>query len=240
VADYVRYRPSYPAGLLSWLRNETGFAPAWRVADIGSGTGIFSKLLLDNGNHVHAVEPNGAMRAEAEAALGGHLRFTSVNGSAEATTLADHAFDLVTAAQAFHWFEPGAARREFARILKPGGWVLIAFNSRLHDASPWMRAYEDFLRARAVDYPAVDHRRVGTERLRAFFGDYREWRETFTMVKSLDDVIGFSSSSSYTPAPDHPDHERFYAALRELFATHQKSEKVEFRYETEAYLGRLD
>jgi len=108
VADYVRYRPRYPRELLDWLSETIGFAPAWRVADVGSGTGIFAELLLENGNEVFAVEPNDGMREEAEASLAHFPNFHSVNGTAEATTLPDHSVNLVTAAQAFHWFDPAA------------------------------------------------------------------------------------------------------------------------------------
>jgi ubiquinone/menaquinone biosynthesis C-methylase UbiE len=225
--------------LFSWLRDTIGFSPAWRVADVGSGTGIFSRLLLEHGNPVHAVEPNDAMRAAAESSLAEYAAFTSVRGCAEATTLPDHAFQLVTAAQAFHWFEPVAARREFHRILAPGGSVLVVFNSRRHDASPLMRAYENFLREKAVDYRSVDHRLVDHERLHAFLGDYLSWRMNWSVEKTLESVVGFSSSSSYAPAPEHPAYEPFYAGLRALFDTHQQNGTVEFFYETEAYVGTL-
>jgi len=239
VADYVRFRPSYSPELIGWLRDTIGFTPAWRVADIGSGTGIFSRLFVESGNVIHAIEPNDAMRAEAEATLGAHANFVSVAGSAEATTLPDRSIDLVTAAQAFHWFDPVITRNEFQRILTPDGWVLIVFNTRRPDASDFMRAYDEFLHTRAVDYSRVDHRLVDAGRLRAFLGDYREWHRHFSVFHDLEGVVGLSSSSSYTPAPGHADHDAFYAALRELFDAHEKNGRVEFLYETEAYLGRL-
>lgn len=239
MADYVRHRPSYPPELFAWLRETIGFSPSWRVADIGSGTGIFTRLLLEQGNPVHAVEPNDAMRAAAESLLAGRPRFVSVAGSAEATTLPDHAFELITAAQAFHWFDAAAAKREFQRILVPDGWGLIAFNTRRIDASPWMRAYEAFLCERAVDYKSVDHRLVEDSRLRPFLGDYRTWRFHWAASQTIEGIVGFSASSSYTPAPDHPSHESFYAALRELFAAHQADGRVEVLYETEVYVGQI-
>lgn len=239
VADYVRFRPSYSPELLGWLRDTIGFTAAWRVADIGSGTGIFSRLFVENGNPVSCVEPNEAMRAEAQASLGSYFNFVSVHGTAEATALANHSVDLVTAAQAFHWFDPTPTREEFHRILAPDGCAAIVFNTRRSDASAFMRAYESFLREHAVDYARVDHRRVDAERLHAFLGDYHEWRHHFSVFHDLEGVIGLSSSSSYTPAPGHPDHDAFYAALRDLFATHQVSGTVEFLYETEAYAGKL-
>lgn len=239
VSDYVRARPRYPRDVLAWMHHAIGFTPAWHVADVGSGSGIFSKLLLENGNPVHAVEPNDAMRAEAEISLAAFENFTSVRGTAEATTLPDHTIDLVAAAQAFHWFDPIPTRDEFRRILKPDGWVLIIFNTRLTHTSAFMQAYEDLLVARAVDYARVDHRNVDEARLHAFFGDYREWKHRFTKRHDLDGLLGLSASSSYTPAPGHPEHESFYDALRALFEAHARDGHVEFLYETEAYLGPM-
>jgi ubiquinone/menaquinone biosynthesis C-methylase UbiE len=92
--------------------------PGRVVADVGPGTGIFTRLLLETGARVIGIEPNGPMRAAAERRILGEPRFESKNGRAEATGLADASVDLVTAAQAFHWFEPSAARAEFVRILR--------------------------------------------------------------------------------------------------------------------------
>ncbi len=239
MADYVRYRPRYPRELLDWLGGSIGFAPTWRIADVGSGTGIFAEMLLENGNEVLGVEPNDEMREEAEASLARFPNFRSVNGTAEATTLPDHSVNLVSAAQAFHWFDPTTTRREFHRIVRPGGWVLIVFNTRVIDANAFSLGYEDLLRTRAVDYTRVDHRLVDAGRLGAFFGEYREWRHRWITRHDEDGVVGLSSSSSYTPAPGHPGHDAFYAALRALFAAHAHDDQVEFLYETEAYLGRV-
>jgi len=240
VADYVRYRPSYPSALLEWLYDVSGFDASWDVADIGSGTGIFAALLLAHGNRVYGVEPNDAMRAEAERTLGTQARFISVRGSAEDTHVPGASVDLVTAAQSFHWFEPAATKREFVRILKPGGWALIVFNSRRIDASPFMRAYDEFLHARAVDYGRVDHRlATHPEHLRAFLGEYHEWRFHHTVHHDWKAVRGLSLSSSYSPAPDHPDHAAFVADLEHIYRAHAVNDRVDFLYETEAYASRM-
>ena len=168
-SDYARWRPGYPSAVVTAIQDVSGLAPGWSVADIGSGTGISAKLFLDFGCTVFGVEPNEAMRGVAEERLGYESGFHSVDGTAEATTLADASVDLVTAAQAFHWFDRPAARREFARILRPPGWVAIIFNERLTDTT-FLHAYEALLHAHAEDYAYVDHRRVTEEMLRAFFG----------------------------------------------------------------------
>ena len=123
VENYIRYRPGYPAELIAILQTKTGLNPQSIVADVGSGTGISTAVLLPYAGQVLAVEPNESMRRAAETLLAAKPNFRSVNAAAESTTLADASVDMITVGQAFHWFEPTKTRREFARILKPGGWV---------------------------------------------------------------------------------------------------------------------
>ena len=99
VAYYIKYRPGYPAKVITLLNREIGLSPATVIADIGSGTGISSELFLKNGNRVFGVEPNQPMREAAESRLAGYDAFISINGTAEATTLPDASVDLVTAGQ---------------------------------------------------------------------------------------------------------------------------------------------
>src|SRR5229473_3113962 len=145
VADYVRYRPSYPAAVVDLLRADCGLRSEHVVADVGSGTGILAKLFLENGNHVFGVEPNDEMRFAGEEFLSAVKNFSSVAGSAEATTLPDASVDFVSVAQAFHWFEPAATRREFLRILRPEGTVVIVWNDRELDTTQFLRDYEALL-----------------------------------------------------------------------------------------------
>jgi len=239
VADYVLYRPGYPGQLIDWLRAEIGLSDAWDVADIGSGTGIFAARLLPNVRRVYGVEPNTPMRTEAEKTLSSNESFVSVNGTAEATTLGDASVNLVTAAQAFHWFDPAPTRREWIRILKPPRHALIVFNSRrIHD-SPFMRAYDQLLIDLAVDYKNVDHRQMLEGRIHAFLGDGPEWHHHFTLSHTFEAVRGLSGSSSYVPAPAHPRHAAFMERLRAIFDEHAVNGRVEFLYETEAYCGTL-
>src|SRR5580658_2729625 len=110
VDNYVRYRPGYPAEALQILKTECGLAPHHAIADIASGTGIWTRTLLENGNSVFAVEPNTEMRQAGERLLAGFPKFTSIAGTAETTSLVDASVDFVTAAQAAHWFDRAPAR----------------------------------------------------------------------------------------------------------------------------------
>ena len=158
VADYVKYRPSYPQSLVAALEARHGWDPAKIVlADVGSGTGISSRLFLERGYAVHGVEPNVDMRRAAERDLASYPRFVSVAGTAEQTTLDAGSVDAVLAAQAFHWFDPVRARQEFARILRPSGVVVLLWNERRVEGA-FLEAYEAVLQELSTDYGAVDHR----------------------------------------------------------------------------------
>jgi SAM-dependent methyltransferase len=170
VADYVRYRPSYPSALIDLLRDECGLRPDHAVADVGSGTGLLSKLFLENGNRVLGIEPNEEMRRAGEEYLATYKNFSSVRGSSEATTLADSSVAFITAAQAFHWFEPIATRREFLRILKPSGWVVVIWNDRRISETAFGRAYEDLLVRYGTDYTRVKEAHPETHDMEDFFG----------------------------------------------------------------------
>jgi len=239
VADYVRYRPDYPAALLDWLRREHGVTAAWKVADVGAGTGISSKLFLDAGHEVTAVEPNTPMREAAVAWLGGNPRFRAVDGRADATGLADAGVDLVTVAQAFHWFDPESARREFARMLRPGGLAAIFWNSRRLTGTPFLEGYEALLQRYGTDYTSVSERYADDERMRAWFG--AGWRGTARFEHGqrldFDGLRGRLLSSSYAPKAGQAQHEPMLAALRELFERCQRDGRISFDYDTRIIVG---
>lgn len=243
VADYVRYRPDYPPALMDWLHGPMAVATSARVADIGAGTGISSRQFLAAGHPLVAVEPNAAMRAAAKHWLAPQYpQFSAVDGRAEATGLADASVDLVGAAQAFHWFDTHAVRREWKRILAPGGRVLVFWNSRLLDASPFLRGYEQLLQEFGTDYSAVAERYQTDDQMRDWFAGGLQAIGYFPNVQMLDfDALkGRLLSSSYAPTAGQPNHESMLAALRTLFDQHAVDGKVAFEYQTRAFLGTLD
>jgi len=241
VAYYVRYRPGYPGELIEFFRNELNLDPSDVVADVGSGTGKLSELFLQAGNVVHGIEPNAEMRAAAEQALRDRPGFHSIDGSAEATGLADASMNVAAAGQAFHWFRIDATRREFRRILRPAGWVVLIWNRRT-GRSPFLSAYEDLLRRLSIDYGVVDHRRMTDSGVLAgFFGCDDYPRTTFPNIQTLDweGLRGRALSSSYVPLPGQPNHEPLMTELRRIFDAHQQEGVVRFEYETEVYWGRV-
>jgi SAM-dependent methyltransferase len=240
VENYVRYRPGYPPEILRLLKDECGLAPNHVIADIASGTGIWTRVLLENGNPVFGVEPNPEMRQAGERLLAEFPKFTSVAGSAEATTLPDASVDLVTAAQSGHWFDRARARREFVRILKPGGWLVLLWNERITDSTPFLCAYEQLLLDYATDYADVRHERT-TEAVNEFFDPTPFQERVFDMRQEFDyaGLEGRLLSSSYAPGPGHPKHEPMLAALRGIFDRHVLNARVGFDYKTRVYFGRI-
>lgn len=243
VDNYIRYRPSYPWAVIETLQAHCGLTPAQVVADVGSGTGKLTELFLQHGNPVFAVEPNAEMRAAGERLLQRYAHFTSVAGTAEATTLPAQAVDLVVAGQAFHWFDAAAARQEFARILQPNGWVALIWNYRRLVGTPFMQAYEQLLHTFSSEYQEVGHQRpeLTEAAISAFFGPagcqvaIEPYQQTFDLAG----LQGRLLSSSYSPEPGHPQHEPMITALAELFQTYQSAGTVAFVYDTKIYYGQL-
>jgi SAM-dependent methyltransferase len=242
VADYVRYRPGYPPEVLPLLHKWCGLRREHAVADIGFGTGLLSKLFLDFGNHVYGVEPNSEMRAAGEEFLAGYPKFTSIAGSAEATGLPSESVDFVTAAQAFHWFQPGPAREEFRRILKTQGRVIILWNERLIDDTAFLRDYEALLLRFGTDYSRVSESYPRAEQMLEFFGPNEFTSHALPNFQEFefDGLSGRLRSSSYAPAPGHRYFEPMMKELRRVFDAHEKSGVVRMEYRTRVYAGKLD
>ena len=240
VDNYIRYRPGYPVEILSLLRERCAFTPKATIADIGFGTGIFTRMLLENGNPVFGIEPNQQMRQAGEKLLAEFPNFQSAAGTAEKTTLADHSVDFVTAAQAAHWFDRAAARREFLRILKPGGWVVLIWNERLTEGTPFLREYENLLLKHGTDYAEVRHEKT-SEIIREFFAPASYELGTFRTKQTFDfaGLEGRVFSSSYIPAPGDPRSVPLRTALRDLFDRNQVNEAVAFDYDTKVFFGQL-
>ena len=238
VDTYSRFRPSYPKQVIETLERDCGFRCDSVVADIASGTGIFTKLLLEHGNRVFGVEPNAEMRCAGEEFLATYPNFTSVTGTAEATTLDSSSVDFVTAAQAGHWFDRKKSRQEFARILKPGGWAVLLWNERKIDSTPFLRDYESLLLRYGTDYNEVRHEHTVVGE---FFDPLPFQERTFDLQQVFDyaGVEGRLMSSSYAPGPGHPNHAPMLRELQEIVDRHQCDGKVSIEYTTRMYYGQL-
>jgi len=240
VSNYVRYRPSYPQALVDTLMTECHLDSQSTIADVGSGTGIFSRLLLDKGCYLSGVEPNRNMREAAERQLAGYHKFSSIEGQSERTGLDDSSIDLITAAQSFHWFEIGDTRQEFLRILKPGGYVALVWNQRKID-QPFQIEYDRMLRQYASDYCAVNQMNISPEDILDFFSPNKVAKFEFdnSQIFDLSGFLGRMQSSSYVPKTDTAEHFGLIQAAEDLFNRYQSSETISFEYNSFFYLAEF-
>lgn len=242
VADYVRYRPGYPLAMYDLLARECGLHPEHLIADVGSGTGLLAKLFLDRGNCVFGVEPNAEMRSGGEECLRRYPKFTSVDGSAEATTLRDASVDFVTAGQAFHWFDPKAAHREFRRVLRPSGFAVAAWNDRRISETRFGREYEDLLVRFSTDYSRVRETYPEAAAMRDFFGERNFHSAELPNFQEFDfeGLAGRLRSSSYAPKEGHANYEPMMNELKQIFDENQVDGRVRMNYTTQIYFGHLE
>ncbi|MBI4751318.1 MAG: class I SAM-dependent methyltransferase [Acidobacteria bacterium] len=241
VENYVKYRPGYPAGVLTMLEQECGLTAESIIADVGSGTGFSTALFLEHGNQVYGIEPNLEMRTAGEAYLAKYPKFVSLDARSEATTLPDQSVDFVVCAQSFHWLNREKTRPEFVRILKPDGWLVIIWNDRLMDTTPVLRAYEDALQKYSTDYSVVNHKRIEYATLAEFFGGDHFQVRHFENIQEFDytGFIGRVLSSSYVPEPGHPNYEPLMQTLKTVFDEYNQDGKVNFEYDTQVFFGKL-
>lgn len=214
--DYARWRPGYPAGIVAPLNLPAGA----RIADIGSGTGIAAELFARHGYEVVGVEPNAEMRARA--------RVPMMEGTGEATGLPGAAFDAVVCAQAFHWLDHEAAKREFLRILKPGGVIAILWNDRLENVDAFARGLAGLIAGRNSVGVRPD--------LRALFQGFIVEEHVCRHAQRLgwEGLVGRLRSASYVPLDDPA----FFARLRVLFDKHHRGQHVEIFYDCRVYVIR--
>jgi SAM-dependent methyltransferase len=240
--DYAKYRPHYSPDVVAALRQTCGLQPQHVIADVGCGPGLLAEIFLDNGNRVIGVEPNHEMLLAGEKYLAKYANFRTLNGSAESTTLDSASVDFVIAGQAFHWFHPPETRIEFARILKAGGWAVLVWHDRDLDSTPFLRAYEDFLRQYANDYEHVTHKYLASyDAVQRFFApdEMQFLRQHNQQRMDFDGLRGRLLSSSYIPKSG-VKYEAMMQALPELFSPHASDGQVVLEYDTKIYCGHLD
>ncbi|MFY9310989.1 MAG: class I SAM-dependent methyltransferase [Bacteroidia bacterium] len=242
VENYIKFRPDYPIEIIGYLKQLNILTQQSVAADIGSGTGISAQPLLNNGNTVYGIEPNQEMRLAAEKLLKGFKNFISINATAEDTKLNNNSIDLIVVGQAFHWFDKEKCKAEFKRILKAGGAVILMWNDRRTDSTPFLREYEDFLLRFATDYSQVNHKNIDEKVFNNFFGENNYSLKSFNNYQHLDfeGLKGRVLSSSYMPNEGHPNYIPMIEALDELFSQFEKDNYVTLEYDTTVYYGKLN
>ncbi len=240
VDNYVKYRPHYPGNIIGYIKAETNLNASSVIADIGSGTGILTELFLQNGCKAIGIEPNAAMRFKAEELLSSYKNFVSIDGTAEQTTLADNSVDLITAAQAFHWFDVVKTKIEFTRIAKADAHVVLIWNDR-ETISAFEKEYEAFLLKYATDYASINHRHITPENIETFL--YPQPVKTALFVNeqvfNFEGLKGRLLSSSYISAEESETYFTMLKELQELFNRYQANDTVRFNYQTKIFSGKI-
>ncbi|HTV07394.1 MAG TPA: class I SAM-dependent methyltransferase [Acidobacteriaceae bacterium] len=241
VEAYREHRPRYPKEVVELLRRECGLTAEWVVADVAAGTGLLAEIFLDNGNRVIAVEPNGPMRAACAELEAQYPRLECVDGTAEATGLADGVADLVTVGQAMHWFDLEKTRAEFMRVLKPGGWCAVVYNHRRMGGDGFHDGYERLLVEYGGDYRAVQSKHMTEDKLEGFFapGEMRSVVLPNHQELTLEGLQGRVLSSSYMPQTGDGKYPAMMDAIGDLFARYVKDGVVRMEYETAVGFGGL-
>jgi SAM-dependent methyltransferase len=264
VESYIKYRPGYPAAIIDLLRKECHLTTDALIADMGSGTGKLTELFLSNGYRVVGIEPDPEMRCAAEYVLRHYPTFMSIAGRSEATELPDRSVDVVTAGQAFHWFDRERARKEFARVLVPRGWVVLVWNRQKTAGTPFLVALEQFwqtyltregLQAVATGQKLtcllqatnpvyrwrLDPELILQELIAPFFGSDRFAPQTFVnpQIYDFEGWKGRVFSAGSAPQADHPRYAEMLESLEAIFQTHQVNGSVMIEHETQVWYGQL-
>ena len=235
VEDYIKYRPNYPEKIVKILEEKINLDKDKTIADIGSGTGISSKLFLKNDYKVTGVEPNKEMREAAQQLLSGFAKFKSVNGTAEKTNLQDESIDVIFCGQAFHWFDKEKSKIEFNRMLKKNGNIVLVWNSR-SDKSAFQNEYEKILFDNIEEYKSVNHRNIKDEEISDFFFPKKMHKICLDNKQFLDleGLKGRLLSSSYCPKSGKK-HDQLMRRIEDIFEKYQVNNFIEFEYETQIF-----
>jgi len=240
VDNYVKYRPSYPSAIIDFLQKEYQLATDKMIADIGSGTGISSTLFLDKNYRVIGVEPNKEMREKSEELLSRYKNFKAIDATAENTQLDDHSIDVITAGQAFHWFDKEACKKEFKRIIKPDGIVVLIWNERLAE-SAFEQEYDELIVKHSIDYKKIDHRNIDEKNIQDFFHPNTVALKIFSnqQIFDFEGLKGRLLSSSYAPIENDARSAPMIADLKTLFDKYQTNNTITIHYSTNVYVARM-
>jgi SAM-dependent methyltransferase len=226
---YEQARPDYPADALDHIVDVLELEPGAHVVDVGAGTGKFARQLVARGLRVTGVEPIAEMREVFERVVDAEI----ISGTAESIPLDDGTADAVTAAQAFHWFDPDRALPELRRILRPHGGVALIWNVR-DQSHPLHQAYAETIRPYKGDaYPSGGGHPAGEPLASPLFTDVDERTFPHVQLMDADGLVARASSVSFIA--QLPEDER--AELLERVRALAPPGTFEFPYLTKVFTG---
>jgi ubiquinone/menaquinone biosynthesis C-methylase UbiE len=240
--NYTKYRPTYPEEFIEYLAENSGISENCIVADVGAGTGKLTKQLLEKSATVYAVEPNKNMLKSCIAYCKDLKGLFPIDGSSEHTTLSENSVDLITVAQAFHWFNVDNTKTEFKRILKPHGKVVLVWNKRDVQKEGFSADYEKLMTQYGDDYKINDHKiLINDALLQGFFKDGKFETVTFenNTYNSYETFLGRALSSSYSPKPHAQNYNNFINQIETIFNKYNEDDVIRIDYKTVAYIGEI-
>lgn len=234
IKKYELYRPSYPKEIIEYFNKKIDLKNMI-VADIGAGTGIFTKLLLENGNKVYSIEPNEKMRHTAIKLLSEYEEAEFIDSKAESILLDDNSVNIITVAQAFHWFNTKKALQEFYRIIRDNGYVILLWNDLSYNSN-FRNEYESIFKEYSEEYNKINHK-IHEEELNKIFYPNKIIKETFNFhqILNLNDFIGRFLSSSFSPHEKDGCYGDFVFSVKKLFNKYKEDEKVRIQYNSCVY-----
>jgi len=237
--EYAKYRPGYPEQIVTLLEHKIEFDQSKDIADVGCGTGRLSRVFLNNGNLVFGVEPNEEMRTMSEKLLNKFINFISVEGTAEVTMLATSSVDVVTVGQAFHWFDLKKTKKEFKRVLRKDGYVVIVWNER-KNGSQVMKAVNKILLSLDQEHEEAEKNLVDKNLLNTFYGVEKVNTSTFPNFQMLDlaGLKGRIRSISYVPS-EGEENKRVMNEIKDVFEKFNNGGMVKIEYDTKVFWGKL-
>nr|WP_302597908.1 class I SAM-dependent methyltransferase [uncultured Cellulosilyticum sp.] len=239
---YAKFRPSYPDDFIDYLYSNAGLTKDSVVADVGAGTGILTEQLLLKGSKVFAVEPNENMRNMAEENLHRFKGFISVSATAENTKLLDNSIDFITVAQAFHWFDKQAFKKECQRILKPNGKVILVWNSR-DEKSQLIQLNEAINKKYCTDFKGFSGGISSVIENNAFDDFFTGEFEVCVFDNPLyfdeKGFIGRNLSSSYAPKEHDDMYDAYVSELKAVFEVYNKNGILMMPNFTRSYIGAV-
>ena len=239
---YSKYRPSYPVNFIDYLFTDVGISQGSTIADIGSGTGILTRQLLEKGSKVYGVEPNDDMRAIAEANLKDFSKFKSINGNAENTTIAENSLDYITVAQAFHWFDREKFKKECQRILKHEGKVILVWNTRDNESKLVMENYE-VNRKYCPNFKGFSdgmYGKTNEDDFSDFFnGKYETKVFANNLILDIDGFIGRNLSASYALKSNDAQYDDYVNELKKIYEKYSNNGELIMPNFTRSYVGKV-
>lgn len=239
--EYTKSRPGYASEFIDSLYKKYGFSESSVIADIGSGTGKFAKQLLDKGSKIFCVEPNADMRYVAERELSSYPSFSSVDGCAENTTLADNSVDFITTAQAFHWFDTKSFKKECSRIIKAGGKAFLIWNTRKEDTAVMQKLHGVYSKYCPDFKGFCGGMKLHDERIKEFFnGEYEYITFDNPLYFDREKFINRSLSGSYSLKKGDNGFDLYIEEINKVFDEFQTDGIVKIENQTVAYVGTLE